>query len=326
MPAFTIHEESLKSNSVAPLLTLLSDLFFLWVLFYFGLGGWEGAVFLLTRFGVLPWAILAGVLFLLLYRSDFRTDLPLFAAGFALGYWGEWWGTTRGVWAYWNSAAPPDYLPPLWGIGLLTVYRLSLFLSPWLKRGLPRGVDGALKASFVVLPLLALARSWPLLAVVDWRARLDAHFFAGLVVAAVLILYRFDLRQAFPLYLCGTLLGGVYEYLGTAWGEWAYITGEVPPLWIAPLWGLAAVAMVKLALGVRSAGKCLWSNLLVQITPSQANPKQVDHAGDQRSGREDHLSEGEARAFDQVQDVEHQDQPAQRINAADEDQPWSEQG
>jgi hypothetical protein len=62
-----------------------------------------------------------------------------------------------------------------------------------------------------------------------------------------LILYRFDLCRVFSLFLCGTVLGGLYEYLGTSMGEWAYVTGETPPIWIAPLWGLAAAAMTSLA-------------------------------------------------------------------------------
>jgi len=43
------------------------------------------------------------------------------------------------------------------------------------------------------------------------------------------------------------LLGGLYEYLGTTFGEWTYLTGEQPPLWIVPLWGIACVAMHNLA-------------------------------------------------------------------------------
>ena len=43
------------------------------------------------------------------------------------------------------------------------------------------------------------------------------------------------------------LLGGLYEYLGTTFGEWTYLTGEQPPLWIVPLWGIACVAMNNLA-------------------------------------------------------------------------------
>jgi len=241
--------------------TLLADLFFLWVIVEYAMGGWQLGLYLLTHNGIIPWLILPGVLFLLLYRSDYRTDLPIFIAAVALGYWGEWWGTTRGLWTYWNGLTPPPYLPPLWGIGLLTVYRLRLLLvrrskaeppaSRWLK-----------VASFVVLPGLALANSWPLLVQVDWTAALDAHFYAGLLIAGGLILFRFDLNEIFWLYLCGTVLGGTYEYLGTSWGEWRYTTGEVPPLWIAPLWGLASVAMVKLGALIRAAGARLLSSVV----------------------------------------------------------------
>lgn len=232
-------------------LTWITDLFFLWVLFHFGLGGCHNLRLLLSQYGPLPWLVLLAVMFLLLYRSDYRSDLPLFAAGLALGYWGEWWGTTRGVWTYWNGATPPDYLPPLWGLGLLTVYRLSQLFQPAIDRILPKPVSRAgqraMLGFFVGLPLLAFARSWPVLAQIDWSSRLDLHFAAGLLVAIVLLIAGFDWQDTFLLYLCGTLLGGAYEYLGTSWGEWTYITLEVPPLWIAPLWGYAAVAMVRLA-------------------------------------------------------------------------------
>ena len=229
------------------LLTLLSDLFLLWVLLHFGMGGLEGARALLPMFGLAGWGLLALVVFLLLYRSDYRSDLPLFAAGCVLGYWGEWWGTTRGVWTYWNGAMPPDYLPPLWGLGLVTAYRLSGFWKGWMDRPRPRWVSWCMAASFIVLPVAGVLASLPALTKVDWSGRLDLHFFAGLLVGAALVLYRFDLRRAFPLYVCGMLLGGLYEYLGTTFGEWAYITGEQPPLWIVPLWGIACVAMVNLA-------------------------------------------------------------------------------
>jgi len=227
--------------------TILFDIALLWVLLHYGLGGWQSAVFLVVEFAPLSWIVLGLVLFLLLYRSDYRTDITIFIAGFALGYWGEWWGTTRGVWQYWNGATPPDYLPPLWGIGVLTVYRLAMILNAALDRDLPRWVRWSMVASFVILPLVTLAYSAPVLAAVDWHGRLDAHFFAGIVVALVLLLYRFDLVRDFSIYICGTALGGLYEYFGTVFGEWTYITGETPPLWIAPLWGLACVAMIKLA-------------------------------------------------------------------------------
>jgi hypothetical protein len=229
------------------MLTILADLFFAWVLLHFGMGGWGGLSVLLDDFGLMPWLLLVGVMFLLFFRSDYRTDIPLFISGLALGYWGEWWGTTREVWTYWNDATPPDYLPPLWGIGLLTVNRLSSFVEPLFDRDLPKWSRWGMATSFFVLPLVTLMASWDRLSFVDWSGRLDLHFFAGLLVAVVLIGHCFNLRRAFPLFLSGTLLGGVYEYLGTSSGEWVYITGEVPPLWIAPLWGLASVAMSQLA-------------------------------------------------------------------------------
>jgi hypothetical protein len=193
----------------------------------------------------------------LLFHSDYRTDIPLFFTGFALGYWGEWWGTSREIWTYWNGETPPEYLPPLWGLGLITVYRLSQLLSPLIPEEMPGWQRRLMIGSFVVLPLLAFAHSWSLLASVGWDGRLDAHFFLGLFVAGFLILYRFDLRRNFLLYMCGTCLGGLYEYLGTHFGEWTYITGETPPLWIAPLWGLACVAMSNLALLARAFAQAI---------------------------------------------------------------------
>jgi hypothetical protein len=231
--------------------TLVFDLILLWVLLHYGLGGWQSALLLIIEFAPLSWFVLGLVLFLLLYRSDFRSDAPLFLAGYSLGYWGEWWGTTRGLWTYWNGAMPPEYLPPLWGIGLLTVYRLSTLLT--FQNDLPPWARWSLRSSFVVLPFLAFLNSWPLLKSVDWRSRLDGHFFAGLIVAALLITYKFDLRRDVSIYLCGTLLGGMYEYFGTTFSEWTYITKEIPPFWIAPLWGFASVAMVRLAMILRQA-------------------------------------------------------------------------
>jgi hypothetical protein len=226
--------------------TLGADLFFVWVLLHFGLGGLAGMRQLLAFSGPLGGVMLGGVLFLVFFRSDYRSDLPLFAAGVLLGYWGEWWGTTRGVWTYWNGAMPPVYLPPLWGLGLLTVFRLSGLAAPLMRR-LPAWAEVEMRASLLALPALGFALSWQRLTGVDWARRLDVQLAAGVLVAGVLILVRFDLRQASSLYLCGMLLGGLYETLGTRFGEWRYITAETPPLWIVPLWGLACVAMVNLA-------------------------------------------------------------------------------
>ena len=254
-----------RSRLTAPFVfQVLANLFFLWVIFQYALGGWETAQFLFALIGLPAWIALAIVCALVLYRSDYRTDIPLFIAAYALGYWGEWWGTTHGVWTYWNHATPPDYLPPLWAIGLLTITHLRLLvqdignrrtrtntdmrMSSAFVRVNRRSLSKYLKAaSFVVLPAVAFAYSAPRLAAVDWSGRLDAHFLAGIVVGIVLLLYRLDVDETFGLYVCGMLLGGTYEWLGTWMREWTYITREVPPVWIIPLWGLACAAMAKLS-------------------------------------------------------------------------------
>jgi hypothetical protein len=228
-------------------LTAISDLFILWVIYRYALGGWQTAYQLLTEWSIIPLVFLLMEVGLLVYGSDWRMDIPLFLAGVSLGYWGEWWGTTRGVWSYWNGATPPDYLPPLWGIGLLTVYRLSRW-SP-LKEGKPISgwIKGIAASALTALPALAFLHSWSRLGALPWSSFLDLHFWVGLLVAVALVFYRFDLGQVFSIYLLGTLVGGFYEYMGTSSGEWRYITAEVPPLWIAPLWGYACVAMTSLA-------------------------------------------------------------------------------
>lgn len=254
-----------------PLLTLLFDLFLLWVVYHYALGGWPGVSFLLNHAGIVPWLVLALVCALLLYRSDYRMDAPLFLAGILLGYWGEWWGTTRGVWTYWNGAQPPDYLPPLWGLGLITVFRLGSWLQSRLPGRPSRLARWVMGGSLVLIPFTAFAASWPQLLSVDWRGRLDGHFLAGIAAAGILLGYRFELTRVFSLFVCGTLLGGFYEALGTTLGEWVYITAETPPLWIAPLWGLAAAAMASLARGMLD----LAAHLLRQ-RPSQSRTSEGD--------------------------------------------------
>jgi hypothetical protein len=247
-------------------ITWLSNLFFLWVIYYFALGGWNTAVTLLFHYGILPWIILSVVGALVVIRSDYRIDLPLFAAALILGYWGEWWGTTRGFWTYWNHATPPVYLPPLWGIGVLTVIHFKAWIFPWLERHISEGWWKLGSLSFIALPVLGFAHSWHLLTTIDWRHRLDGHFVAGCILAIFLVILRANWKETLLLYLCGTIIGGLYEYLGTSWGEWVYFTGETPPWWIAPLWGYATVAMSKLAVIMTS---------IIKIPPQKAAFKDI---------------------------------------------------
>ncbi|NMC14397.1 MAG: hypothetical protein GYA34_16120 [Chloroflexi bacterium] len=245
-------------------LTLFSNLFFLWIIYYFGLGGWDNTCQLLFYYGAVPWIILLTVCTLVFFKSDYRIDLPVFVAAVALGYWGEWWGTTRGIWSYWNHATPPLYLPPLWGIGVITVIHFKEMIFPWSDRNIPQQLWKIGSLSFILLPVTSFIHSRHLLAAINWSDKLDFHFYAGIITGAFLILYEMNWKETMLLYLCGTLLGGMYEYLGTSWGEWTYITGETPPLWIAPLWGYATVAMFKLPL------------LIVDRVKELANQKKPD--------------------------------------------------
>ena len=244
-------------------LNLFARLFYLWVIYHYALGGWENARIIFAYVGLPAWIALAIVVALVLYASDWRNDVSLFIAAYALGYWGEWWGTTRGVWTYSNGQMPPDYLPPLWAIGLLTVTHLrKLVMGRGLTRTAPRTDEKNLSALvrarsgpspilklglLIIMPILAFAISAPQLISADWSGKLDVMLILGIVVGSVLIAYQFNLDEAFELYVCGMILGGTYEWLGTTMREWTYITHEVPPLWIIPLWGLACVAMVNLA-------------------------------------------------------------------------------
>ncbi|MCL4395145.1 MAG: hypothetical protein M1482_10155 [Chloroflexi bacterium] len=72
----------------------------------YALGRWDNARLILLEVGTPAWLALASVGGLVLYRSDL-SDVPLFVAAYALDYWGESWGTTHGVWTYWNHATPP---------------------------------------------------------------------------------------------------------------------------------------------------------------------------------------------------------------------------
>jgi len=237
------------------LYTLLSDLFFLWVIYYFGLGGWDNSRLLLFHYGAAPWIILLFVCTLVFSKSDYRIDLPVFVAAVILGYWGEWWGTTRGLWTYWDLSTPPLYLPPLWGIGVITIIHFKELCFHWLNRNIPDWLWKLGSSSFVLIPVTAFLHSRHLLATIDWSNKLDFHFWAGVMTGVFLVVVEMKWKETLLLYLCGTFIGGIYEYLGTSWGEWTYITGEIPPLWIAPLWGYATVAMSKLPLFLENRAK-----------------------------------------------------------------------
>ena len=228
------------------LATVLFDLFLLWVVLRFALGGWDTAIRLLPHQGPLFWVEMFVLVSLLLIKSNFKNDNPLFLSAVHLAYWVEWWGTSRGVWSYPYTARVPTYVIMTWGACLLTVYHLYLIVRR-LEGKKERKVWSWIKIlSLLSLPVIGLALTWTGIFRIDWTRVADVHFFGGMAVCAHLILKNFDLNETFWIFACGTLLGGLYEYCGTATGNWSYATGEGMPLVIAPLWGLACVGMIKL--------------------------------------------------------------------------------
>ena len=233
------------------LATLLFDLFLLWVILRFALGGWERTIRLLPSQGLAVLAELLIMVSLTLVKSNYRNDVPLFLSAFVLAYWGEWWGTTRGVWAYYGRETPPLYVVFTWGVCLLTVYHLDLLLRGGERKREGKHGSWIQKLSLFALPAIGLVLTWEGIIKIDWMKVVDIHAIAGVLVACFLILKDFDWNETFWIFISGTLLGGLYEYLGTATGNWQYAIGEGMPILIAPLWGMACVAMVKLGFLVR---------------------------------------------------------------------------
>jgi len=234
------------------LATILFDLFLLWVILQFALGGWDRAIRLLPHQGPMFWVELFVLVSLVLIKSNFKYDIPLYLSAILLAYWGEWWGTSRGVWSYPYTPGVPAYVFMTWGVCLLNVYHLYLIVRR-LEGEKERRLWSWVKIlSVFALPVTGLAITWTGIVRIDWTRAADVHFFGGIVVCALLILKNFDLNETFWIFFCGTLLGALYEYCGTSMGNWSYATGEGMPLIIAPLWGLACVGMIKLGFFVQS--------------------------------------------------------------------------
>ena len=233
--------------------TVLFDLFMLWAILEFSLGGWENAKRLYASWlshggwvATRGWILIGVLILLTLIKSNYKRDVPVFLSTFILAYWGEWWGTTRGVWRYFGNETPPLYIVFLWGISTITVYHLYLLLRGKEKKTENKYRTWIQMSILLALPVIGLAFTWQGLVRVELMKYVDIHPIAGIIVTLVLILKNFDWDESFWIFVCGTLLGGLYEYHGTASGGWEYITGRGLPLLIAPLWGFACIAMIKL--------------------------------------------------------------------------------
>lgn len=78
--------------------------------------------------------------FLILTPTDHRASVLTFIAGSCLGYFLEYWGTTRECWNYYNLAKPPLFAVLAHGMAAVAFWRTYLVLSifyrkiPWFRK------------------------------------------------------------------------------------------------------------------------------------------------------------------------------------------------
>ncbi|HBY07470.1 MAG TPA: hypothetical protein DEH22_06665 [Chloroflexi bacterium] len=76
------------------------------------------------------------VALLILTPTDYRLALLTFAAGSALGYFLELWGTTRECWTYYTLATPPVFAVFAHGMAALAFWRTMLLLQGMIRWGI----------------------------------------------------------------------------------------------------------------------------------------------------------------------------------------------
>jgi hypothetical protein len=91
-----------------------------------------------TRGQSLTLASLALVAFLLLTPTEPRTAVLTFAAGSALGYFLELWGTTRACWTYYTLQTPPLFAVLAHGMAAVAFWRAGLAAQALARRLTPR--------------------------------------------------------------------------------------------------------------------------------------------------------------------------------------------
>jgi hypothetical protein len=77
-----------------------------------------------------------------------------------------------------------------------------------------------------------------------WKTALEAALFGMiLLLTACAVPRRANPRKDSLIFAFGCLFGWIAEAWGTRAGVWRYYTGETPPLWIVPAWGLAGLVI-----------------------------------------------------------------------------------
>jgi hypothetical protein len=80
------------------------------------------------------WFSLGLCVLLILTPTDYRFALLTFAAGSALGYYLELWGTTRECWTYYTNQTPPLFAVLAHGMAAVAFWRAGLMLKTARKR------------------------------------------------------------------------------------------------------------------------------------------------------------------------------------------------
>ena len=255
--------------------TVLSDLFLLWVILRFELGGWERGARYFSQ-GLTLWGfVIVCIVFFTLYKSDFRTDVPLFLSAFVLGYWLEWWGTTRGVWTYASKETPPVGVVFFWGICLVAVYHFHLVFRRRRQKGQEKVLTWPKMLVLGAVLGIAVVFAWKGFAQLDRTKHFDVHSIVAIIVGGLLILKGFDPIETLWIFLIGAGLGGLLESLATEAGTYRYVTGQGIPLFVAPFWGMTCVVMVKLAYLIRDGvqrGLSLVGSRRPRRMPSSPDP------------------------------------------------------
>ncbi|RZA05110.1 MAG: hypothetical protein EOP11_13560 [Proteobacteria bacterium] len=127
--------------------------------------------------------------------------------------------------------------------------------QPGLRHPLSFNRASFLTIGALVLVILTLILKWPHLAAAEWNAvakHADWWRHADWLLLGLGLFFvfctAFDAHPRLDLstVVAGMVGGAIIEVWGTRAGVWYYYTGERPPLWILPAWGMSALSNERL--------------------------------------------------------------------------------